>query len=121
MIHYQRDNDTTETDSLETATPSEAGEPEDSASAEDDAGLDDAVLDELNPSLFSDLDEGLPDTPDEEVDFSDLANGPRAGGLRSPELADLSSPGEVDIEELPDDALRDSGIPADALLDPLEE
>ena len=31
------------------------------------------------------------------------------------------APGEIDIEDLPDNALDLTGIPADALLDPIEE
>ncbi len=121
MLSIPRDYQHSETDDLETATSNAPVAETDSASSDDDAGLDDATLDETNPAGYTDIDEGLPDSPAQEVNMTDLASGPHADGLSSPEDADLSSPGEVDIEELGDDALSGTDIPADALLDPLQD
>ncbi len=76
-------------------------------------------------------DQNLPlpdDTDDEstaeytrrEIPMSDLPTLPDDAGVHSPELSDLNTPGEIDIEDLDEDAVNDA-LPPDARLDPLEE
>ena len=143
---YMQDNTDRRTDRMETlesASTPLATLP-DSPTSESDAGIDDAQMDreagsaraardlaglagqplddELTNELEdSDLTEGLPDTPNE-IPMSDLADplNPEMD-VQAPEMSDLNVPGEVDIEELDEDALSDTDIPRDALLDPLED
>lgn len=94
-----------------------------------------AGLPSTSDSPSSEADAGLLMAPDaDEVDFDadDSIEAPREitmtdhlasmGGrtLHSAVMDDMSAPGEVDIEELDEDALADTNIPRDALLDPLE-
>lgn len=51
-----------------------------------------------------------------EIPITDLPDAPRETLVHSPELADMSSPGEVDIEDLDEDAAYDA-LPPDARLD----
>jgi|GEM_PF-4451487 len=55
-----------------------------------------------------------------EIPMSDLPTVPDDAGVHSPELSDLNTPGEIDIEDLDEDAVSDA-LPPDARLDPLEE
>lgn len=55
-----------------------------------------------------------------EIPMSDLPTRPDDAGVHSPELSDLNTPGEIDIEDLDEDAVSDA-LPPDARLDPLEE
>jgi hypothetical protein len=55
-----------------------------------------------------------------EIPMSDLPLAPDDAGVHSPELSDLNTPGEIDIEDLDEDAVSDA-LPPDARLDPLEE
>ena len=55
-----------------------------------------------------------------EIPMTDLNLPPDDSGVHSPELADLNTPGEIDIEDLDEDAVNDA-LPPDARLDPLEE
>jgi hypothetical protein len=99
-----------DSDNLEGATPLQGDVPADSPSSFADAGLVE------NPEL---LDENFEDGPrSREINMTDLFNESDQEGLHSPVMSDLSAPGEVDIEELDEDALADT--PRDALLDPLE-
>ena len=55
-----------------------------------------------------------------EIPMTDLSAPRDDAGVHSPELADLNTPGEIDIEDLDEDAVSDA-LPPDARLDPLEE
>lgn len=104
-----------DSDNLETTLASGLPATSDSPSTQADAGL-------LIP----------PDIDQRDLDADDSIEAPReitmtdhlasiAGGtLHSAEMDDLSAPGEVDIEELDEDALADTDIPREALLDRLE-
>ncbi len=107
------------TDSLETATSAAAPLPLDSPSSQADAGVLDPSS-EFNADLDADdiQDGSLP-----EITMTDLmANMEYADHteLNVPEMDDLNTPGHIDIEALDEDALSDTDIPRDALLDPLE-
>lgn len=104
-----------ESDSLETVVPGAAADPFESPSTQADAGLDEAPRD-----LSTDYDADDDFEPLREITMTDLAAGGSAPSLRSPEMDDLNFPGEIDMEELDEDALSDTDIPRDALLDPLE-
>lgn len=54
---------------------------------------------------------------DMEEDFTD---GGRSDSIHSPEMSDMNNPGEIDIEDLDEQALEDV-LPVDARLDPIEE
>jgi hypothetical protein len=129
-----------DTDRLETTVPLDAhpGDdtaafPSDSPTMASDAGLDDELLDEdgdnLDLLVDEDLNASASDTDFDklgtenggivEIPMSDLPSQP--GGLGSPEMSDLNLPGEVDIEELDENALDLTDLPADARLDRLEE
>ena len=118
------------TDYLETissSNPSTPDLPEDSPTSAFDAGLDDAQLDEAEIEEMADKPapgEVLEDDEQEysrrEIPFTDLPDAPRESLVHSPEMADMSSPGEVDIEDLDEDAAYDA-LPPDARLDRIEE
>lgn len=55
-----------------------------------------------------------------EIPMTDLPAARRNDAVHSPELSDLNTPGEIDIEDLDEDAVNDV-LPPDARLDPLEE
>ncbi|HVF10475.1 MAG TPA: hypothetical protein VNA16_06720 [Abditibacteriaceae bacterium] len=119
-----------ETDRLETLTAARLSPDDqtDSPSSESDAGLDDPVIEDQGPINTGqsvrgafDIDAELPARPIEEIPMSDLDDGMEDDFLMSPELADMNVPGEVDIEELDDDALDNTDLPEDARLDRLEE
>lgn len=59
--------------------------------------------------LESDLDEELSD------------GGPSHDHIHAPDMDAPDTPGEIDIEDLQEGDLEGTGIPADALLDPLED
>lgn len=101
-----------DSDNLETATPLQYDVPDESPSSFDDAGLVE------NPELIDTNFEDSPQT--REITMTDLFNESDESGLHSPVMSDLSAPGEIDIEELDENALADTNIPRDALLDPLE-
>jgi hypothetical protein len=56
-----------------------------------------------------------------EILESDLDEMPGDNAIHSPEMADMNVPGEIDIEDLGEDDLDGTNLPADARLDPLEE
>ena len=118
------------TDYLETmsqANPSTPDVPDESPTSQSDAGLDDELLDETHL-------EGATDTPNageigeddeseytrREIPMTDLPDAPREDFVHSPELSDLNTPGEIDIEDLDESATMES-LPPDARLDPLED
>lgn len=118
------------TDYLETisqSNPSTPDVPEDSPTSAFDAGLDDEQLDEAQieggtdkPAPGEILEDNEQEYSRQEIPMTDLPAAPRETLVHSPELADMSSPGEVDIEDLDEDAARDA-IPPDARLDPIED
>jgi len=125
-----QDRKRTDTDRLETiSAPHPLNEDQtDSPSSEIDAGLDDPLIEDEGRIAARqmargvlDIDDELPARPFEEITMSDLADGMEDDFLSSPEMADLNAPGEVDIEELDEDALDDTDLPEDARLDRLEE
>ena len=107
-----------DTDQLETLQPG-VNAMSDSPSSEADAGLidptrqDDEVDEDV--ALYNEMDET---TPDMEVPMSDLDT--PEPQLHSPVQSSMNAPGEIDIEELDEDAVRDL-LPPDARLDPIEE
>jgi hypothetical protein len=105
-----RDNDL-----LESTENTSFGRVDDSASSEEDAGLLQAERD-FDSDIDSDFDAG--DGPREITMTDALSQGDRPE-LHSPELSDLSAPGEIDMEEL-DDFTIEEALPPDARLDPLE-
>ena len=105
-----------DSDNLETTLPAGALDHTDSASSQDDAGLMEAPdIDRLD----LDADDSVEDPM--EITMTDaLAGSMGSSTIASAEMDDLSAPGEVDMEGLDEDALSDTDIPRDALLDPLE-
>jgi len=119
-----------DTDRLETLSGAHpvSEDQTDSPSSEVDAGLDDPVIEDEGPVSAAqsgrdalDIDAELPGRPIEEIPMSDLDDEMDDDFLVSPELADMNVPGEVDIEDLDDDALDNTDLPEDARLDRLEE
>lgn len=118
------------TDYLETisqSNPSTPDVPEDSPTSAYDAGLDDEQLNEAQIEEMADTPaagEVLEDNESEysrrEIPMTDLPDAPREDPVHSPVMADMSSPGEIDIEDLNEDAARDA-LPPDARLDKIEE
>lgn len=107
-----------DTDQMETLQPG-TRTVIDSASSEADAGLIDPTRndDEADEdvALYAEMDE---ETPAMEMPMSDLIT--PEPQLHSPVQSSMNAPGEVDIEELDEDAVRDL-LPPDARLDPLED
>lgn len=104
-----------DSDNLETTLPAGLPIQSDSASSSDDAGLLEAPdIDRLDLAADDSIEEPM------EITMTDYGAGESAGTLASAEMDDMSAPGEVDIEMLDEDALSDTDIPRDALLDPLE-
>ncbi len=104
-----------DSDNLETTLGAGLPATSDSPSSEADAGL-------LTAPDFDALDPEADDSIAEprEITMTDHMANMGGGSLHSAEMDDLSSPGEVDIEELDEDALSGTDIPREALLDPLE-
>ncbi|MBV9866050.1 MAG: hypothetical protein JO316_11920 [Abitibacteriaceae bacterium] len=121
MQDFQHDYQQSDSDEMETMQPAKQNLPADSPSSETDAGLDDDTIDQLGgePVAGANVLEIADDI--REIPMTDLADANMGAGLQSGELSDLNAPGEVDIEELDEDALSDTDIPPDALLDPIEE
>lgn len=104
-----------DSDNLETALAADAPATTDSASSQDDAGLLEAPdIDQIDIGADDSLEEPM------EITMTDYAAGGGAGSLESAVMDDMSAPGEIDIEALDEDALSDTDIPREALLDPLE-
>ncbi len=102
------------TDEMETLQPG-TRKVTDSASSEADAGLIDPTRNDEDTDFDSEMDEApLP----REVPMSDLDT--PEPQLHSPVQSSMNAPGEIDIEELDEDAVRDL-LPPDARLDPLED
>jgi hypothetical protein len=113
-------------ETLSGANPSTPDLPADSPSSEYDAGLDDETLGDIDGST-GDLpvdgeigEDDAGETSRREIPMSDLPDAPREDFIHSPELADMNTPGEIDIEDLDEDSVTDS-LPPDARLDPLED
>jgi hypothetical protein len=114
-------------ETLSASNPSTPDVPSDSPTSGYDAGLDDDLINETEINEDADLasageigedNEGR--TSRREIPMSDLPDAPREDFIHSPELADMNTPGEVDIEDLDEDAVSES-LPPDARLDPLED
>ena len=104
-----------DTDILETMQPGVAAVT-DSASSAADAGLIDPTLEDAEDlTIYREMDE---ETPDMEIPMSDLDY--REPQLHSPVMGSMNAPGEVDIEELDEETVREA-LPPDARLDPLED
>ena len=125
-----RDRERKDTDRLETVSAAHPlnEDQTDSPSSEVDAGLDDPLIEDegrIETRQTSrgalDIDDELPPPPIEEIAMSDLDDGMDDDIIVSPELADMNVPGEVDIEELDEDALDGTDLPEDARLDRLED
>lgn len=50
----------------------------------------------------------------------DFTDGGRSDSIHSHEMSDMNTPGEIDIEDMDEDAIADL-LPPDARLDPIEE
>jgi hypothetical protein len=100
-----------------------------------DAGLAISIDSEIDDDILaSDLDDPLPgdaeaersaamSTPAFEVVLQgDMFEGEdrEINSIHAPDMFAPDTPGAIDIEDLPDDALDDTDLPADARLDPLE-
>ena len=103
-----------DTDRMETLQPG-VKPMTDSPSSEADAGLIDPTRNDEDTTLDADFD-AAPASP--EVPMSDLNTAEPQ--LHSPVQGSMNAPGEVDIEELDEDAVRDL-LPPDARLDALED
>ena len=109
-----------ETDILETTSssnPSIPDPPAPSASTDQDSGPVRPVLDADGNVIGEDDDLDAGDQ--REIPMTDWEGAPHEDVITSPEMADMSSPGEVDIEALDEDAADDL-LPPDAKLDHLE-
>ena len=117
-------------DFLETLSPANPSTPDvasDSPDSNYDAGLDDELSREAEIggkgdfSLPGEISDDEDDTDNRrEIPMSDLPDAPRENYIHSPELADMNVPGEIDIEDLDEDAVMEA-LPPDARLDPLED
>ncbi len=103
-----------DSDTMETLQPG-INPREDSPSSEADAGLIDPTRNDEDTTLDSERDRA-PLPP--EVPMSDLSY--REPQLHSPVMGSMNAPGEVNIEEMDEEAVRDL-LPPDARLDKLEE
>ena len=109
-----------DTDEMETLQPG-VNPVDDSASSEADAGLIDPTRDDAEDvAVYREMDETTPatDATNMEVPMSDLSY--REPQLHSPVMGSMNAPGEVDIEELDEETVREA-LPPDARLDALEE
>ena len=103
-----------DTDQLETLQPG-VRTVIDSASSEADSGLIDPTRTDEDTDLDSEMDEAPPamEVPMSDLDYAEPQ-------LHAPVQSSMNAPGEVDIEELDEDAVREL-LPPDARLDPLED
>ncbi|RYX85538.1 hypothetical protein EON83_06135 [bacterium] len=102
-------------DVLESTEDSALGRFDDSPTSAADAGLTDESAD-FDSDIDSDFEEG--EAP-REINMTDVLSQGDRPELHSSEYADMSAPGEIDIEEL-DDFVVEEALPPDARLDPLE-
>lgn len=111
-------------DYLETVSPSNPSTPdvpEESPSSEYDGGTDNEDATENDwPSPGEVLEDDASERSRQEIPITDLPDASREEIIRSPEMSDMNVPGEVDIEVLDEDAVREE-LPPDARLDPLRE
>ena len=122
------------TDFLETMSPANPSTPDGPADSPDsnfDAGLDDELSDEaeiggngdqpLSGEMEAeDEDKGSDEYSRREIPITDLTDASREDFIHSPEMSDMNVPGEIDIEDLDEDAVMEA-LPPDARLDPLED
>src|SRR5687767_3111608 len=101
-------------ETISSSNPSTPDGPEDSPTTEFDAGVDDTLSDEAEIGGNGDqaLDGEIEDDADEysrrEIPMSDLPDAPREDFIHSPEMSDLNVPGEIDIEDLDEDAVTEA-------------
>jgi len=77
---------------------------------------------ETSPDDLSDEDipeNGFVEILESDMD-EDFTDGGRSAAIHSSEMSDMNSPGEIDIEDLDEQAL-DEVLPVDARLDPIQE
>ena len=103
-----------DSDTMETLQPG-VNPVDDSPSSQADAGLIDPTRTDEDTTLDSERDNS-PLAP--EVPMSDLEY--REPQLHSPVMGSMNAPGEVDIEELDEETVRQA-LPPDARLDALED
>lgn len=116
------------TDMLETVSASNASTPDlpaDSPTSEYDAGVDDVTLAEAEISegdvpTAGEIVEDNAGPSRREIPMTDLPGAPREDAIHAPEMSDLNVPGEIDIEDIDEEAIEDA-LPPDARLDPLED
>jgi hypothetical protein len=114
---HPSDSDVTlrDSDNLETAQAAGQEATPDSASTQSDAGLM-----EIPNDLDTDFEADDSLEEEREITMTDLQAREDGPQLHTPSMDDFDAPGEIDIEELDENALSDTDIPRDALLDPLE-
>jgi hypothetical protein len=108
------DTELRDADNLETIQSGNHAPP-DSASSREDAGLM-AIPEDLDTDF--EADDSIAEA--REITMTDLNAGGSGGDVHTTNLDDFNAPGQIDIEGLDEDALSDTDIPRDALLDPLE-
>ena len=109
-----------DTDRMETLQPG-IHPVDDSASSEADAGLIDPTREDAEDvTIYREMDETTPemDAAEMEIPMSDMEY--REPQLHSPVMGSMNAPGEIDIEELDEETVREA-LPPDARLDPLED
>lgn len=122
----------TKTDVAAPQTSSDVLETLDNALAEDIdveialADLDDKVLNTAPLYAAPEDEDDVPAGGFREILESDLDEQLSDGGrspkhIHSPVMIAVDTPGQIDIEDMQESDLEGTGIPADALLDPLED
>lgn len=108
-----------------------ASEPKIPAAFSDDAvknSIDNDILNaDLDDTTDVDLDadltnnEGFTEVLESDLDEELSDGGPSHGHIHTPDMIASDTPGQIDIEDMEEGDLEGTGIPADALLDPLED
>ena len=83
------------------------------------ADLDDLAPVDLNADLPTG--EGFQEVLESDLDEELSDGGPSHNHIHVPDMIASDTPGEIDIEDMEEGDLAGTGIPADALLDPLED
>lgn len=83
------------------------------------ADLDDVVESDLDADLP--VGQGYREVLESDLDEELSDGGPSHNHIHAPDMIASDTPGEIDIEDLEEGDLAGTGIPADALLDPLED
>lgn len=87
------------------------------------ADLDDVAPIDLDADLLNDAPtgEGYTEVLESDLNQELSDGGPSHGHIHTPDMIASDTPGEIDIEDMEESDLEGTGIPADALLDPLED